>query len=64
MAVNSASVMSHRVRIELGFVTRVGEMGLSEFGKERSRIEFQGFRDLQELDDIEPAFATFVFGHE
>jgi len=64
MAVNSASVMSHRVRIELGFVTRVGETGLSEFGKECSPVEFQGLGNLKELDNIESAFAAFVFGHE
>jgi hypothetical protein len=56
--------MSHRVRIELGFVTWVGETGLSEFGKECSPVEFQGLDDLKELDDIESAFAAFVFGHE
>ncbi len=56
--------MSHRVRIELGFVARVGETELSEFGKDRSRVEFQGLSDLKELNDIESAFAAFVFGHE
>lgn len=64
MAVNSASVMSHRERIELGYVTRVGETGLSEFGKECSRVEFQGLDNLQELDHIDSALAALILGHE
>lgn len=37
---------------------------LGEFFNERQRIGVEGMGDLQILDDIEPALARLVFGHE
>jgi len=38
--------------------------GLGEFFNDRQRIGVEGVGDLQVLDDIEPALAGLVLGHE